>query len=286
MPLEHVVIDRIRQDADSQPRAHFDYTAAEEYGDDIANGAEFPPVVLFFDGENYWPGDGFHRIKATELHGWQGEGGQREATKILAEVHSGTLQDARWFACGANKTNGIRRTNEDKARAVKRALEHPKGAGLSDHQIAEHVGVAVSTVGDWRKRLAPTVGNLQSGKRIGKDKRVIDISKIGKRSKIKPPKIGSTPPVPPRTPTPRTQRLHSITGLILNFMDEARHLAELVEWESEQGHFDEAENTLDQVTAYVVSFNKLIEDVAVSKDSANRSRLHIPDRDRKQAEAV
>ncbi len=42
------------------------------------------------------------------------------------------------------------------AKAVKAALLHPKGAGLSDSQIAEHVGVNDKTVGRYRAELEAT----------------------------------------------------------------------------------------------------------------------------------
>jgi hypothetical protein len=67
--------------------------------------------------------------------------------------HQGTLEDAQWYSFGTNKDHGLRRTNEDKARAVKAALAHPNGAAKSDHQIAKHVGVDVKTVGNWHEKL-------------------------------------------------------------------------------------------------------------------------------------
>jgi len=36
-------------------------------------------------------------------------------------VIRGTQQDAQWFSFAANQTNGLRRSNEDKQRAVKAA---------------------------------------------------------------------------------------------------------------------------------------------------------------------
>jgi uncharacterized protein (UPF0261 family) len=45
-----------------------------------------------------------------------------------------------------NKTHGLRRTNQDKARAVEAALKHPAAATKSNVEIAEHCGVAESYV--------------------------------------------------------------------------------------------------------------------------------------------
>jgi len=47
---------------------------------------------------------------------------------------------------GVSETNGLRRTNADKQRAVRAALSHPAPAKLSDKQIARHIGVDPQTV--------------------------------------------------------------------------------------------------------------------------------------------
>jgi transposase len=36
---------------------------------------------------------------------------------------------------------------------VKVALENPEGVGMSDYEIARHVGVAETTVLNWRRKL-------------------------------------------------------------------------------------------------------------------------------------
>ena len=55
-----------------------------------------------------------------------------------------------------NKDHRLRRTSEEKREAVKNALEHPMGSGLSDRKIAEHVGVDHNTALRWRKELETT----------------------------------------------------------------------------------------------------------------------------------
>jgi transposase-like protein len=80
------------------------------------------------------------------------------------------------------------RSNDDKQRAVKAALAHPKCAGLSDNQIAKHVGVNQSTVSAWRKKLDVSYGiHKMDGEatrtvtRNGKTYEM-DTSNIGKRA--------------------------------------------------------------------------------------------------------
>jgi hypothetical protein len=61
---------------------------------------------------------------------------------------------------------------------VKAALTHPKAAGLSDREIARHVGVS-HCVGDWRETIVPTVKVSQSN-RTGADGRTINTTNIGR----------------------------------------------------------------------------------------------------------
>jgi hypothetical protein len=159
-------------DGGTQPRATIDFDAVFDYMDAMTDGANFPPVIVYYDGTDYWLADGFHRVKAAE---------KADHEEITCEVHQGTQEDAQWYSFSANKTNGLRRTNDDKHRAVKAALMHPKGAGQSDSQIARHVGVDHKTVAAWREKLEATWEIPKSPKRAGRDGRTITISKIGLR---------------------------------------------------------------------------------------------------------
>ena len=78
----------------------------------------------------------------------------------------------------------------------------PKGAEMSDRQIAEYVGVSPPTVARYRTELQSTEKLLQSDTRTGRDGRTIDTSKIGATSS----KVGlqSTREIP-KSPT-RTGR--------------------------------------------------------------------------------
>lgn len=190
--------EQIRMDGATQPRAKIELEIVGEYAEAMLEGAVFPPAVVFYDGRNYWLADGFHRAEAAHQIG----------RDVECEVHQGTREDAEWYSCSANKTHGVRRTNEDKARAVKAALMHPKGVGLSDHQIANHVGVDAKTIGNWRERLAGEIP--QSASRTGADGRTIDTTKIGRkpptvRPTAQPTGPATAPPTEPASPSEATQ---------------------------------------------------------------------------------
>jgi transposase-like protein len=139
-----IQLDLIRMDGGTQPRQGIDWEVAYEYGDLMADGVKLPPVTVFYDGSEYWLADGFHRVHAAF---------SQEIAEIQAEVIQGTLEDAQWYSFGANKSHGLMRSNDDKQRAVQAALRHPKCVGLSNVQIARHVGVSRQTVDGWRKKL-------------------------------------------------------------------------------------------------------------------------------------
>jgi N6-adenosine-specific RNA methylase IME4 len=135
--------EKIRTDGGTQPREQLDGVTVSEYADAMRRGAEFPPVKVMYDGENYWLYDGFHRVQAARQIG-------RE--HIDADVDQGTKEDAQWASLGANKRHGLRRSQADKRRAIKRAL---KGWGQkkSNNQIAQHIGCSDATVLKYRREL-------------------------------------------------------------------------------------------------------------------------------------
>lgn len=133
----------IRTDGGTQMRAEmndeFIADMAEIYRAD-ANG--LPPLEVFLDGEDYWLADGFHRHAAAL---------KAQLERVECNVQMGTLRDAILFAVGANARHGMRRTNEDKRKAVLTLLEDEEWGKMSDRSIAEKVGVSNNFVSHLRK---------------------------------------------------------------------------------------------------------------------------------------
>ncbi len=170
-PSQTLPISLIRTDGGTQPRAAIDFDAVADYQDAMQAGEKFPPLIVFYDGSSYWLADGFHRREAAV---------GVDLKEIACDVHQGTLEDAQWFSFSANKTNGIRRTNSDKQRAVKAALKHAMATNFSNRQIAAHVGVDEGTVRAWREKVTAEIP--QSAKRTGRDGRTINTANIGKKA--------------------------------------------------------------------------------------------------------
>lgn len=116
-------------DAGTQIREAINDQVVSEYAERMADGVEFPAVVLFHDGNRYYLADGFHRYMASQRNAF---------VDIVADVRPGTKEDALWFALGANKANGHRMTDADKRHAI--ALAVSVFPDRSMRQIADQVG--------------------------------------------------------------------------------------------------------------------------------------------------
>ena len=138
---------KIRIDLDIQSRVGLNEEAVQEYVEAMEEGDTFPPLLVYFDNDTneYILADGFHRY-AAHLR-------VRPNDQILVNLELGTVSDAKWASIGANKSHGLRRTNEDKRKATKEALLHPNGAELSNVRIGNHVGVTDKTVAAIRREL-------------------------------------------------------------------------------------------------------------------------------------
>lgn len=171
--IQSIEISNIRMDGGTQPRSQLFKEVVAEYAEDMKQGANFPPVTIYYDGEEYWLADGFHRVRAKEAI---------EATEVTAEVHFGTQRDAVLYAVGANAAHGLRRTNADKRRSVERLLRDHEWSLWSDNAISKKCGVSNTFVGKIRNELMLTNNDNTATLRRGIDNRLIDTSKIGGKS--------------------------------------------------------------------------------------------------------
>lgn len=166
---------KIRIDGDTQSRAELNQDTVAEYAEAMRAGTRFPPVAVFYDGADYWLADGFHRYFGAKQAGIEA---------IAEEVHPGTKLDAQLYSFGANATNGLRRSNADKRKAVTGALKHPTSKAWSDNQIAKHCGVSDHLVSDVRKSIFEILED-SSSRTVTRNGTTYkqDTSKIGKSRK-------------------------------------------------------------------------------------------------------
>lgn len=164
-----VMIEHIEYDSENQARERLDNDTVAEYAEAMERKEKLPPIVCYHDGSTYWLADGFHRYHAARKRGEK---------VIEAQVIKGSRDDARWHAAGANKGHGLKRTNADKAKAVRLALA--LRPNLSDNKIAAHCGVDHKTVAAQRAK-ASTWEIPKSTIRTGADGRTINTANIGRR---------------------------------------------------------------------------------------------------------
>lgn len=195
-----VPVEEIEMDHRCQARADVDHDALKEYAAAYTAGVSLPPPEVFQVSGKLYLVDGFHRVPAAIT---AGVGFLR-----VAIVGQGTLDDAIWYATGANQAHGVRRSNADKRRAVRMALE--MRADESNRAIAAHCGVSDDLVAKVRKEFElvqvqekapePPADQVQEKaperpeKRRGKD---------GKLYPTKPARVRTTAPAePPSHPEP------------------------------------------------------------------------------------
>jgi hypothetical protein len=128
-----LALEAFTLDPDCQPRAELRLDTVAEYAAAFADGDQFPPVMVFFDGVANWLADGFHRHAGATAAGIE---------TLDADIRPGTRRDAILYSLGVNATHGLRRTNADKRRSVMTMLADPEWARWSDREIARQCAVS------------------------------------------------------------------------------------------------------------------------------------------------
>ena len=133
----------------------FDEGAVTRYVEALENGDKLPPVELFtwdaedgWDGTPYFVGAGFHRIEAYRRYG------KKEIPATCTVIEGGrenAYAAAQWCSVTSNATHGLPRTQADRRRAVKLAIEAQPH--LNDSRIAKLVRVDSKTVARVRAEM-------------------------------------------------------------------------------------------------------------------------------------
>lgn len=191
----------IRTDGGTQTRAEIDRTVVDDYAEKMRTGEAFPPLVVFYDGEDYWLADGFHRHGAADA---------AEIANVDVVVRQGTRRDAVLFSVGANAQHGLRRTNADKRRAVETLLADAEWSRKSDNWIATTASVDHKTVARLREHL----GIPKCEDRHTADGRVMNVANIGRAPETSHTQASMfTAPAPamPSAPSPVARPSHDPT---------------------------------------------------------------------------
>jgi ParB-like chromosome segregation protein Spo0J len=147
--VKDLELAKIRIDGGTQPRTEINQDAIAEHRDGYELGEHRPPLDVFYDGAEYWLADGFHR--------WHGATAAKLETHPCT-IHRGTQRDAILFSVGANAKHGLKRTNDDKRKAVLILLNDEEWGKKSQRWIAEKCGVSHQFVANMQGALS-TVDN-------------------------------------------------------------------------------------------------------------------------------
>lgn len=177
--MKKISLANIRVNGGTQSRAGINDDVVSDYAEAMQEGAEFPPLVVFFDGSTYWLADGFHRYEAAS---------QAQQWEVMADIRQGTQRDAILHSVGANASHGLRRTNDDKRRAVLTLLNDEKWGAWTDREIARQCSVSHPFVAKLREGVT---GNITSEPRSYTTRHgteaQMDTSKIGKAKPVEQP---------------------------------------------------------------------------------------------------
>jgi hypothetical protein len=168
-------LDQIREHTDTQPREQIQMGVVEEYADEMAaredgiivngQGQPWPALIVYAsptEAGTYWLADGYHRLAAARRRGMD---------KIQVELHEGELRDAILHSVGANSTHGLRRSQADGRRAVRRLLADEEWVRWSNEEIARRCLVSPPTVATVRRKMEEEGAIEAHIRRIGSDGR-------------------------------------------------------------------------------------------------------------------
>jgi uncharacterized ParB-like nuclease family protein len=194
MNTQTLPLKQIRIDGGTQPRVEINEEVVAEYAEQLREDVAFPPVTVFFDGAAWWLADGFHRYHAHRRVG-------RET--LAADLHDGGLREAILYSVGANIEHGLRRTNEDKRKAVETMLTNEivsmdeKGVPWNNCEIARRCHVGEASVRRCRDALSSSMTKIGSSERLVKRGNSVytqNTCNIGKSSSKKRKQYGGISP--------------------------------------------------------------------------------------------
>lgn len=165
-------LSKIRKDGGTQSRASINEDTVAEYAEAMENPETvFPPIVVYYDGKDYWLADGFHRVAAWERAG---------RIEVPATIHQGDRRRAILHSVAANACHGLRRTNDDKRRAVMTLLEDDEWSNWSANKIAKQCGVSHTFVNGLKSSLETNSSEPRTYTTKHGTEATMDTSRIGK----------------------------------------------------------------------------------------------------------
>jgi DNA-binding transcriptional regulator YhcF (GntR family) len=231
-----VKLSLITIDAGTQARQKINQDVVNEYAQLMADGAVFPPIIVF--GEKNILADGWHRYFAHRAAGIK---------EIEIDSREGDVRDAIFFGFGANKHRGLQMNQADTKVIIGRMLMDQEWAKLGDRKIAEHVGVSSTTVlrlrqameGDGKLEKATSKTVVRNGKEFE-----VDVSKNQKQEEP----VAATPEAVTNESHPQDlQEIKELSDLVGDLEEENQKLKDTIAiqaWDASDIEKEDIEQTV------------------------------------------
>lgn len=179
--IDMIPLEAVRINGGTQSRVELNQATIADYADLVRAAVDLPAVIAYFDGAVFWLADGFHRFHAHRAAG---------AAEINAEIRTGTQRDAILHSVGANASHGLRRTNEDKRRAVMTLLTDPEWSKWSNEAVARACNVSPHTVASAKGAISANteMPSVRTVERNGKtyEQKTANIGKAAPKTDVQP----------------------------------------------------------------------------------------------------
>lgn len=152
--IDFIDLDSLTYDPNLQQRIKLNTATFQEYAEIYREGGsgKMPPITVWYCSENNqnYLVDGFHRV----------EGARRAGLSQLPFIKkSGTYREAVLYSVGVNSNHGLRRTSEDKRKAVLTLLQDSEWSKWSDNFIAKKTATSQPFVSKFRHSLNDLLDN-------------------------------------------------------------------------------------------------------------------------------
>jgi hypothetical protein len=175
-------IDAINITGGTQSRLSIKEDYVEEIFEKMKDGVEYLPITVFFDGKEYWLGDGFHRYHATRKNG---------KASIKCNVTNGLLRDAILYSKSANNNHGMPPTLQDKLNNAKEMIEDFEWGEWSNREIGRICDLSHVTIAKLRVGKVPDKVKLFRNGKV--ETREVNPEKKLKTFDVATPAIPATP---------------------------------------------------------------------------------------------
>ena len=211
--IKNVPAVAIRIDGGTQSRTKINIDAVDDYAAKMADGVEFPPVVVFFDGKDHWLADGFHRYHALR---------KIEKASVRCQVQNGTVRDAILYSFGANGMHGLPMTNEDKWHIVTEMVGDFEWSEWSDREISRRCHVSHIFVAKVRSSVGKADEVIEKAQESSSEevgRKYVDkhgnVSTMKPASKKKEAVKEEEPPVEPSVPAAEADKLQETIEFLI-----------------------------------------------------------------------